>query len=336
MTNQPAQPANKNSDEIDLLEVFLKIWNYKRFIILFTAVVAIGAIIYSLVQDPEYESSVKLYKKTGEDQSSSRLQGLASQFGMGGAVPSGTIYNIKDVVNSRRINRKILYKEWENEKFDEPVNLIEYWEVEGDSQEEKFQKALKTINNRISVNRDEETQLITITVMMPEAQMAADVGNHLTTLVEEYVQNEEKSSTQQNLQHIEQRLETVKKELTKAEEELKRFRESNRVITESPQLQMEMGRLQRQVEIKQQVYLTLQKEREMAEIDLVKETPVINVLDEAMVPQERAKPKRKLIVIVGTFAGFFMSLLIVVLIYVWKYVKREMAQRKAAEGTYTT
>jgi len=331
MTNQPAQPANKNNDEIDLLEVFLKIWHYRRFIILFTAVVAIGAIVYSLVQDPQYESSVKLYQKTGEDQSSSRLQGLASQFGMGGAMPSGATYNIKDLVNSRRINRKILYKKWENEKYDKPLNLIEYWEIEGESPEEKFQKALKTIDEKISVNKDEETQLITITVLMPEAQMAADIANHITTLVEEYVQTEEKTSTQQNLQHIEQRLKTVKKELTKAEEDLKRFRERNRAIAGSPQLQMEMGRLQRQVEIKQQVYLTLQKEREMAEIDLVKETPVINVLDEAMVPQQRAKPKRKLIVIVGTFAGFFMSLLIVVLIYVWKYVRREMAQRQSAE-----
>ena len=93
---------------------------------------------------------------------------------------------------------------------------------------------------------------------------------------------------------------------------------------------MELGRLQRQVTIKQEVYLTLQKEREMAEIELVKETPVINVLDDAIKPEQRAKPKRKLIVIVGTFAGFFLSLLIVVMIYVWKYVRREMEQRKEA------
>jgi uncharacterized protein involved in exopolysaccharide biosynthesis len=146
-------------------------------------------------------------------------------------------------------------------------------------------------------------------------------------LIEEYIQNEQKTTTKQNLQYIEKRLETVKKELTQAEEELKRFRESNRVIQSSPELQMELGRLQRQVTIKQEVYLQLQKEREMAEIELVKETPVINVLDEAMKPEERAKPKRKLIVIVGTFAGFFLSLLIVVLIYVWKYVKGEMERR---------
>lgn len=327
MAENQTNPQNQNKDEIDLLEVFLKIWAYKRFIIIFTVLVAIGSIVYSLVAEPQYEASIKLYKKTSEGQSS-RIQGLAAQFGMGGAVPGGSSqFNIKDLLQSRRINKKIIYKDWDTKKFDQPVNLIEYWEIEGETKEEKFLEALESIKENINVSKDEETQLITITIMMPEAQLAADIGNYVTKLIEEYVQNEQKTTTKQNLQYIEKRLETVKKELTQAEEELKRFRESNRVIQSSPELQMELGRLQRQVTIKQEVYLQLQKEREMAEIELVKETPVINVLDEAMKPEERAKPKRKLIVIVGTFAGFFLSLLIVVLIYVWKYVKGEMERR---------
>ena len=163
--------------------------------------------------------------------------------------------------------------------------------------------------------------------MMPEAQLGADIGNYLTRLIENYVQNEQKTSTRQNLQYIEKRLETVRKELRQAEEALRRFQESNRGWEQSPQLSMEHSRLQRQVNVKQQVYLTLQQEREMAEIELVKETPVINVLDEAVAPEQPAKPKKKLIVIVGTFAGFFLSLLIMVLIYVWRYVKGEMEKR---------
>lgn len=328
MVENQAQNQQQNNDEIDLLEVFLKIWAYKRFIIIFTVVVAVGSIIYSLLAEPQYEASVKLYKKAPEGQSPSRLQGLASQFGMGGALPGGeTEFSIEDLVKSRRLNQKILMKEWENKKYDEPKNLIEYWEIEADTEQEKFFEALERIRDQISFSRNEETQLITITVLMPEAQMAADVGNHLTTLIEEYIQNEQKTTTKQNLKYIEKRLKTVEQELRNAEEELRRFRESNRMIESSPQLQMELSRLQRQVTIKQEVYLTLQKEREMAEIELVKKQPVINVLDDAMKPEQRAKPKRKLIVIVATFAGFFLSLLIVVLVYVWRYVKGEMRKR---------
>ena len=318
----------QNKDEIDLLEVFLKIWRYKRFIIIFTAVVAIGSIIYSLLQQPQYESEVSLYKKTSEGGSRSRIQNIASQFGMGGAVPtSGPQFSIEDLIKSRRINRKIIYKDWQTEKFQDSVDLIEYFEIEGETQKEKFTSAYNSLKEKIEFSRDEESQLITITVMMPEAQLAADIGNYLTRLIENYVQNEQKTSTRQNLQYIEKRLETVRKELRQAEEALRRFQESNRGWEQSPQLSMEHSRLQRQVNVKQQVYLTLQQEREMAEIELVKETPVINVLDEAVAPEFPSKPQKKLIVIVGTFAGFFLSLLIVVLIYVWRYVKGEMEKR---------
>ena len=113
MAENPTQTTNQNNDEIDLLEVFLKIWAYKKFIIIFTALVAVGAIVYSLVQQPQYEASVKLYRKTSEGQSTSRIQGLAAQFGMGGALPGGsTQFSIKDLLDSRRINEKILLKKW--------------------------------------------------------------------------------------------------------------------------------------------------------------------------------------------------------------------------------
>ncbi len=324
---QQYNQERKNSDEIDLIEVFFKIWRFRKFIILFTVLVAIAAIIYSLLAQPQYEASVKLYKETSEGQTGGRLQSLASQFGFGGAVSGRTQFSIDDMLQSRNINKRIIYKKWETEEYDNPVNLIEYWVIEGETEQEKFFSAFETLKNKISTSINEETALITIKIMMGEAQLAADVANYITDIVSEYVQTERKTTTKENLKYIEKRLDAVEKELRGAEENLKRFRERNRVISESPGLQMEYGRLQRQVTIKQEVYLTLQKEREMAEIDLVKETPVINILDEAVKPEKRAKPKRKLIVIVATFGGFFLSILLVVLRYVWVYIKQEMNKR---------
>jgi len=326
MDQTDKQTQQNNSDEIDLIQVFLKIWRFRRFVILFTAGVAILAVVYALMAQPQYEATVKLYKESSEGQSG-RIQSLASQFGFGGAVSGGTQFSIDDLLSSRNINKRIIYKEWDTEKFEEPVNLIKFWEIEGETKEEKFVKAMKGLKDRISTSINEETALITIKVLMEEAQLAADIGNYITEIISEYVQQDRQTNTRQNLKYIEKRLDTVERELKNAEEALKRFRERNRVIAESPGLQMEMSRLQRQVTIKQQVYLTLQKEREMTEIELVKETPVINVLDEAVKPEERAKPKRKLIVIVATFGGFFFSILLVVLWYVWVYIKREMKSR---------
>ena len=45
-------------DEIDLRELFKTIWKNKKFIIIFTTIVTIFAIIYALVKTPIYEAKV--------------------------------------------------------------------------------------------------------------------------------------------------------------------------------------------------------------------------------------------------------------------------------------
>lgn len=317
-----SETAVNKKDEIDLIQVFIKIWNYRRFIIIFTSICIVLAILYALLAAEQYEAEVKLYKEGGEEKGS-RMQALASQFGFGGG-GSGSSFSVADLIDSRTINEKLIYKKWETDKFESPVNLIEFWEIEGETKGMQEEKAIKALKDKVDGAMDEETALITLTVLMSEPALAANVANTYTELITDYVQNERKSTSQQNIQYIKKRLKTVKKELQQAENTLKDFRKSNRVISSSPELQLQYGRLQRRVTIKQEVYLTLQKELEMAEIDLIKETPVINVLDEAVKPEKRAKPKRKLIVIIGTFLGFFLSLFIVVFIYVWRFFNREL------------
>lgn len=323
--NQNSTPNQKA--EIDLLEVFIKTWQHRKFIILFTAAFTILGIAYALLKQPLYESSTKLYKTEGESSSMSRIQGLASQFGFGGSLGSSELFNITDLVNSRSIKTQLLYKKWDTEKYQDSVNLITYWEIEKATKAEDTHAGLETLNEFIGVNTDEETQLTTITVLMQEPELAADVANHIVFLIEDYIQNKQKMQTRENLAYIQKRLDSVKVELTRAEEDLKSFRKRNRMTSLSPELQTQQMRLQRELTIKQEVFLVLQKELEMTKIELVKETPVINILDKAEAPVLRAKPKRKLVVIISLFAGLFLSLFSLILWYLWSYVRNEMRAR---------
>jgi len=328
VTKEEQQPQHQENDEIDLLEVGLKLWSLRKFIIIFTSAFVVLAVIYALIKDPRYESQVTLYQVSSQEGGGSRIGALASQFGLGGSLGGGSSnFNIKDLVNSRKIRDRVIFNTWYSEEKEDSMNLIEYWEIEAETEAEKVDAALKTISESITHSLDEETGLHSITVKMPEPQIAADIANFISQSVADYVQHEQKSQTRMNIKYIDKRLETVKRQLTKAEEALKEFRENN-VRASSPQLMLEQGRLQRQVTIKQEVYLTLQKEKEMAQIDLVKETPVINILDEAVEPQQRSEPKRKLIVIIGGFLGGFLSLLGVIGYLVYNYLKRAIAEKK--------
>ncbi|MFO8235790.1 MAG: GNVR domain-containing protein [Bacteroidales bacterium] len=320
--------SNTNKDEIDLLEVFFKIWKFRRFLFWFTAGFIILSVIYALLAKPQYEASVSLYKETqGREGAQGGIENLAMQFGFGGSLTRTSQFNIEDLIESRNINERIIYHEWTTEKYDRPVNLIEYWEIDAETEELSFSRTLEKLRNKLDFRRDEETGLMTITVEMPEPQLSADIANYIIDLITEYVQTERKTTTRENQKYLLRRLNTIEKELKEAEEEVKEFKENNREISHSPRLQMELDRLERQVNLKREVFLSLEQEREMTEVELVKETPVINVLDYAVKPEQRAKPKRKLIVIVAAFAGLFLSILLVVLRYVWNYVKKEMNNR---------
>ena len=63
----------------------------------------------------------------------------------------------------------------------------------------------------------------------------------------------------------------------------------------------------RDVKFNQTLLELLYKQFELAKIDEAKDYPLIQVLDKAMLPEKKSKPKRALIVILSTMAAFFLS-----------------------------
>ncbi|MFC2087602.1 Wzz/FepE/Etk N-terminal domain-containing protein [Bacteroidota bacterium] len=323
---------NKNNDEIDLIELSLKLWSYRKLIIYITSAFIIIGIVYTLLAKQWYQSQVTLFKVYSGQTAPSGLSSIASQFGFGSTLEKTQDYSLEGVFFSKRVCKKIIFNKWNSVEFEDKVDLIKYFQIDEETDLEEFEKAYAYFKDLISINRNMENLVITIAVMMPEAQLAADIANYIPELLSEYVQNEQQSNLKRNLEYIELRLDTVKRELKQAEEELKEFREKNRIIAESPELQLEYGRLQREVTIWQEVYLTLIKEYEMAQIELIKETPVLSIIDEAVPPIKREKPKRKRIVIIFAFLGGFLSLLGVIVYEVYLYLRKSYRERIAENG----
>lgn len=259
-----------------------------------------------------YEATISLYPSTSEANSNlANIQKMASSFGLTGT--NNSTYYIPDVVNSRRIKTEIILTRWKTEKFNKQTNLIEYWKIEEETENEKLRKALEEIKDLISTSVDPESGLITVSVLMPEKQLAADIADSIGIKIQKYIQFEQRIKSKEDRVFIENRLKETFAELTQTEEVLKVFREKNRILSESPELQLEYARLQRAVTIKQEVYITLQQQKELAIIEEQKNRPVINILDSAMKPEKKVKPKRILIVLFVTFFGFIMSIFIILI-----------------------
>ena len=96
---------------------------------------------------------------------------------------------------------------------------------------------------------------------------------------------------------------------------LKDFKERNRGYEDSPELFMLFSQLFREVEVKKEVYLTLQQQLELARIEEVKQSPILHILAHAIPPSRKSSPNRVLFLVLFLFLGLICSSLRIVYKY---------------------
>jgi uncharacterized protein involved in exopolysaccharide biosynthesis len=74
-----------------------------------------------------------------------------------------------------------------------------------------------------------------------------------------------------------------------------------------PNLGIEYARKMREVKIQEAIFEQLTKQYEVAKLTEAKDSSSIQVLDDAVVPMRKSKPKRALIVILSTVTAFFIA-----------------------------
>ena len=299
------------------------VWKHRRLLALCTVGAAALSLVFALLAPPLYKASISLYPAMERFQDSSELRELASNVLITKGIRSEVGYHIPEVVRSRRITRRVVTSKWETDKHDKPVDLVTFWRTRGKTRSRRTESAIHRMASRVSTHVNKESGLTTISVLMSEPQLAADIANFIGDAVTEYVQEQQLDLTRRSRGFIEERLRTVREELGQAEEALKEFRVQNRIIADSPELQLESARLQRNVTLKQEVYITLQQQRELAMIEEVRRMPVINVLDKAEKPTSRVRPRTKLIVLSSVLGGFFAALLGVYLLPFIRQIRLE-------------
>jgi uncharacterized protein involved in exopolysaccharide biosynthesis len=119
------------------------------------------------------------------------------------------------------------------------------------------------------------------------------------------------------LQRTQQELEAVRRELARVEGSSS-VNSGSKADTSTNTGLDNLGRL-RDVKYYEFLYELLAKQYELAKIDEAKDATVIQVMDQAIEPDRRSKPRRALIVILITLTAGFVALL-------WAFI-REASQR---------
>lgn len=301
--------TNKYQSEIDFFYLIGVFYRYRKIIIGFTFIVGLVSIIYVLLATPFYQSKMTLYP-VNKDQGGP-LKELAITLGMSNKTEG---YYIHEVISSRRISKKVIYKKYLGDTFKDSMNLIQFFgfsdlEV---SENRKFEATLKALTGSVESNEDKETSLITMTIITKDKKLSRDIAKYYCSAITDYLRNELKTQVQQAKLFTKGRLIEVKAELLESENALLAFEQANSKII-SPLLSMNYKRLFKKVELLQDVVLLLEKQSELLKIEEHKKTPIINVLDEPDIHDKPVKPQKRQIVVVNTFVAFLLIYILAIL-----------------------
>ena len=322
----PDQPNTPKKQKLSAEEEFRKTVNAARphylklkenkwkFFWINLSIAVLTLVLLFFVVSPFYESTVTILPDYGNKNTNlSQLSDLAAMAGVkvGEGAPT-EIYQV--LVTSESVLGPVIYKKYSTKEYKDSVNLIQYFDIKPDNslspklqQRKMFIKAYKKLcEGHLTTDLDRITKVLNVGVTMPESDLSALVANNIVESLDNYVRTKRKSYASEQRFYIEKRLLQVKDSLTNAENKLKNFREENRLVA-SPALLLEQGRLLRNVDIMQAVYIELNKQLEIAKIDEIKETPVLNVKELAKDPIIKAGPKRGITFVVVMFISVLLS-----------------------------
>ena len=325
-TNSPEKKAIITDDnEINLLAIWELIKSQKWFITKVSIFFTTLGIIYSLMATVYYDSSISIYPAGVLSDASGGLgefKGLAKSFGIGG-FGSAPTYNIPDIIKSKRLKKDIILKNWETAKYPQGENLITFWDLDKpklfsikkwimsifpskgfvtNTERLLVYEANLKLEKLISV-KEELSGLIRISVLMEDPKLAADIANYIAKFVKEFISYEQQQEATRNRKFIEDQKVDAKSELEKSEELLTDFRKAYPIALDSPRQKMIRSRLASTIEENRVVYITLRQQFEIAKIEEAKDNLLINILDSAEPAVLKAKPKRKIIVLLSIILG---------------------------------
>jgi len=320
------------NDEIDLRALWMVLWTNKLTLAKISAGFLVLGLLYVLTATTLYYSNATVIQTEADAGSSmSSMLSLASSVGMDIGEPSASPeIDVLDYVKSRRMQNMLLEKSWMTKKG-ETTDLLSYWEINDTSgvltgvirgvsallgippktDEELKIKWLdggrRILSERINAKYT-ETGLLMVEVWMEDPKLTQTLATTVIEAIVDYTTEVKDTRWKKNIDFLTKRLADLRVELSQAEEALTNFQKENRRITDSPELMIDMANLRRDVELKTQLYLTLQNEYEFARIEEAKDITGIILLDPANYPVEPDKPKKLGILIASVFVGFILSI----------------------------
>jgi uncharacterized protein involved in exopolysaccharide biosynthesis len=298
-------------DEIDLRELFNVLWTAKKLIIQITAIFAIGSAAYSLQLTNHYKSeSLLLARNASETQGLSQYSGLAAMAGV--SLPSSgedkaaqTIALIqsrkfvKHLLTFENILPSILAAKSYNNSTQELVFNQKLYESETKTWKNKsknnrtmipsYLEAHKAYIDMLSIAQDNKTGFISINIEHISPVFAKDFLELIIRESNELLRKKDMKESKQGLEYLTSEL------------------------SKTPF-----------VEIKESINALIEAQLETQMLAQINQDYILIEIEPPFIPEQKSKPSRSLICVLGTMLGGMLSVLII-LIRNYSFVEEDQA-----------
>lgn len=328
--------------EIDLLELAMKLWHQKKKIAIWCLIGAVVGLIVAFSIPREYTTAVKLAPEAGSGQKvGGSLGAMAAMVGIGGAAQSGadavspTLY--PDVVSSVPFLVGLFNVPVEDIDGTEKVTLREYveedlkapwWsavigfpfkllgmlkssddEENGSKQTDTFHLTQKensivtALQQRISASVDTKTSVITISVMMQDPLVSATLADTVVNRLQDYITSYRTNKARKDLEYAELLNKEAQDNYYKAQQKYADYLDRNNgLILHSAQTTRE--RLQNEATLAFNLYNQTAQQVQVAKAKVQENTPVYATVTPATVPIKPTSPRKPLILVGFVFLAF--------------------------------
>lgn len=287
-------------DEIDLLELIRTLLQAWKTIAGITLICTGLAVAYALYSPEIFKAEILLVpaqeEKSRVSSSLGSFGGLAAMAGI--SIPSNSnVARVLATMQSREFLSKYIEKSnllpllFEN-LWDEEKKT---WILEPNQDEPSHNDGYIALLDAITIDEDKKTGLITLFISWSDPEVAAQWANDLVKQLNEQLRG-------QAIQDSKKRVGYIKQELAKTT--LKDMRDV--------------------------LYSLLESEKQKAMLANVNEDFALEVIDPAVAPEVREKPKRKLIVALGGVCGGFLGIFAMVFL---PFIKKLKSSSKEKNNT---
>ena len=330
----PAGQPGGTEDEVSLLWVAAVLLRNRRLIAIITTVGIVVALVIVVFRPKTFTTTFSFLPQATQDPNRAGLSSLAGQFGinvgsLGAAQESPQLY--ADLLMTREVLGPIATDSFPVDgESSARTPLAKFLAIPGGQPPVVAEATVRKLRNDViaTLVALRTTGMVTVRVRTESRYVSLAIARRLLEGLNHFNLITRQSQAREERRFTEQRLSDARASLRAAEDALQQFLQNNRNFNDAAPLRFQQDRLQREVQLQQQVVTSLAQQYEENRIREVRDTPVITVIESPILAAMPDARHRALIIFLGAIGGLGIGVLAMLARESWR--RERMVGRDSA------